>query len=229
MLQVGLYGNGFHLTLHWCDKYGDNARCTSGESHQATLAVESCPQGPVTMASSRVEMYNLFCDFKVAIDPELSVAKFWFSGGYDGFPIYTYDNGGETYLLQDDIFFVPAYSKAITPGVDVVVAVKSSILGSSPAGHVVLSDYGLLTSTPPEAPLLTSTSTLTLDAEIVPRDGYVFFKTRVDTPRRAAGGTATIDVVLIGNGTEYRDDFRRIARIEGWLGKEIVPYTTTSA
>jgi len=181
------------------------------------------------MASMRSEIRNLFCDFKVPIEPTLSAANFWFSISPFGSTVWKYDNGGETYRLQDDIFFAPAYSKASTAGVDVVVAIKNSILGPSSAGQVILFDYGLLTSNPPEAPLATSTATLALNQEIAPRDGYLFFAARVDTPRRSTGGTATIDVVLIGNGTEYRDDFRGVARVEGWLGNDIVPYTSISA
>ncbi|KAF8660614.1 hypothetical protein AX16_001593 [Volvariella volvacea WC 439] len=99
-----------NITMYWCDRYGDSANCDGTKRFaQPVSNLTESNISPVTQALGySLTTYN----FVVPVDPQLSVAKFWFTEtNSTGDGEVVHDNGGTGYEIeQDTLLFVPAMS-----------------------------------------------------------------------------------------------------------------------
>ncbi|PPQ76605.1 hypothetical protein CVT24_013073 [Panaeolus cyanescens] len=106
--------NGSRVSLHWCDRYGDDADCKSGFSNR----IQGAPQefrlngSPMMVRSNRE--FRIY-PFHAPIQPSRSISRFWFeidSENTTDEPVRV-DNAGQKYpVIQDDIIYVTTLSSA---------------------------------------------------------------------------------------------------------------------
>ncbi|KAF9051476.1 heme peroxidase [Panaeolus papilionaceus] len=129
--------NKSHVSLHWCDRYGDNANCQFGFSNRIKGAGNLFHlRGSPLMVRSDKE-FRIY-SFKAPIEPSRSISRFWWEIEQEGGtkPV-TIDNGGEKYpVLQDDIIHVTQLSNLLDSAADnnqrldsyiIVVGIRDSL------------------------------------------------------------------------------------------------------
>ncbi|KAF9051482.1 heme peroxidase [Panaeolus papilionaceus] len=116
------------VSLHWCDRYGDDANCKSGFSNRIKGAGDMVVMHGSPMLVRSEREFRLY-PFKALINPSRSISRFWWELEQDGGAEPRHiDNEGEKYpVLQDDIIYVTSLSSTIFPGVGDGSAVFTSL------------------------------------------------------------------------------------------------------
>ncbi|KAF9530746.1 heme peroxidase [Crepidotus variabilis] len=208
------------ITLKWCDKRGSQSDC-NGRVNTAQFAARSQPtQTPVT---DQLGLSFYSYAFRVAIDIQTSVGKFWFVvDNNDGNSPTTYNNGGANYdFQQDSIIFLPRMSQTKNAGKTLhkmVVGVRIPLVST----RVYMKTYEVAKSNT-EQPQEKST-TLSLDGTIPPQKGYAFFSG--DVSANLLG--LTIDIGVDTLDQSYKEEYLN-ARVLGCQAGIIAPTTVSTA